>query len=214
MLTAPEARVVLTTLTKRRAWLLKTLEDRSLESSQRKELTGVLELLDSAMKKIAAGSQQVKPAQAPTSPAPEIQAQRKNLTIETARALIAEDSPESAELLLSLLQDIGLKQVEIAKDGREAFDMIKSSEYGFDIILCDWDMPELTGLEVYQKAKASKTLRDAHFCMVTGITEAKRIREAIQSGVNDYIVKPVDGVILEEKIRATIAAKAAASTSP
>ncbi|WP_236074875.1 response regulator [Teredinibacter purpureus] len=65
-------------------------------------------------------------------------------------------------------------------------------------------MPELTGLEVHCKAKASNKLQGAHFVMVTAVSESSRIREAIQQGVNDYIVKPIDMDVLEAKIKTAL----------
>lgn len=203
MLSHEESKVVISTLTKRRAWIIKTLEDSKLDPEVRKDHTQTLQLLDSAMKKLAA----LTLAKTSSAPASTKAAPRQSISMQTARVLIAEDNKESANMLLALLEDFGIKHIDTAKDGRDAFDRIKSAEDPYDIILCDWDMPELSGIQVHQKAKASNTLRGAHFCMVTGISEAKKIREAIQQGVNDYIVKPIDGNVLEEKIKNTLAAK-------
>lgn len=198
MLTPQENKLVLSTLSKRRAWLQKTLDDGDIDDKARNEHSEMLKLLESAMSKVA--SFVGKPA--PGS--------RKSLTLQTSRLLIADDNTSSAEVLVSMLEEFGIKDVDVAKDGRQAFDKIKNAQDPYDIILCDWDMPELSGLEVHEKAKASNTLRGAHFCMVTGVSEAKKIREAIQQGVNDYIVKPIDADTLLAKIKATIDAKALA----
>lgn len=125
---------------------------------------------------------------------------RSKLTHANARILIAEDNADSANLLTEVLQDMGFKLIDHAQDGKEAFDKIKSSTQPYDLILCDWDMPEVCGLEVYSKALASNTLGKSQFMMVTAVSEANRIREAIQRGVNSYIVKPIDVDILENKI--------------
>lgn len=209
MLSPQESKVVLSTLTKRRAWLLKTLEDPQLDDDQRKEYGQTLTTLDSAMRKLATACGAPAPGMPPASPVKSAASpQRRVLSMQTARVLVAEDNKESAELLVGLLGDFGIKHVDLAKDGREAFDRIKLARDPYDIILCDWDMPELSGIEVHQKAYASNTLRGAHFCMVTGVSEAQKIREAIQQGINDYIVKPIDASILEGKIKATLANKA------
>lgn len=188
---AQEAKIVINTLSKRRAWLRKTLDDSSLDPGVRQEHIESIKLLDSALKKMTG-----KPA---PSAAP-----HRTVTMANARVLVAEDNADSANLLMDVLQDFGMKQVELADDGIQAFDKIKGAKAAYDLILCDWDMPGLTGLEVHTKAKASNTLRHAHFIMVTAVSEAARIREAIQQGVNDYIVKPIDIDILESKIRAAL----------
>lgn len=199
MLTAQESKVVLSTLTKRRSWLKKTLEDANLDPDVRKDHMDTLSSLDSAMKKLSS----LVPA------APRIAAKkpnstkgpRKELKVETLKVLVAEDQEESRVILTTILNDIGVLEVDEAKDGREAFDKIKSAETPYNVILCDWDMPELSGLDVHKKATASNTLGEAYFCMVTGVTEAKKIRQAIQAGVSDYVVKPVDPTILEGKLK-------------
>ncbi len=199
MLSGAEVKIVVSTLTKRRAWLRKTLDDANLDPAIRKEHIESVKLLESAMKKLAASS----PTAPPRTAASASSAPRK-LSMATARVLIAEDNADSAKLLMDILEDFGMKQVDLATDGIEAFDKIKAIESGYDLILCDWDMPELTGLEVHSKAKASNTLKGAHFIMVTAVSEAARIREAIQQGVNDYIVKPIDIDVLEGKIKAAL----------
>lgn len=203
MLSPAEAKIVLSTLAKRRSWLRKTLEnsgESDLPNHQRKEYIESMRLLDAAMKKIAATTPTSMPAKTKSN-AP---SSTRKPTMETARILIAEDNEDSANLLMGVLGDFGMKQVILVNDGIDAFDAIKAAKVPFDLILCDWDMPGLSGLEVHARAKASNTLKGAHFVMVTAVSESARIREAIQQGVNDYIVKPVDLDILENKIRAAL----------
>ncbi|WP_185236592.1 response regulator [Teredinibacter franksiae] len=188
MFTAAETKIVVSTLNKRRAWLKKTLEDANQDPAMRAEHAESLKLIDSTLRKMA-----------PDTVIPPVKR-----TMGTMRVLIAEDNADSANLLLDILQDFGMKNVDLAVDGIEAFDKIKKSKAPYDLVLCDWDMPELNGLEVHSKAKASNTLRGAHFMMVTAVSEASRIREAIQQGVNDYIVKPIDVDVLESKIKTAL----------
>ena len=196
MLNPQEHTLVITTLKQRHAWLNKALKDGKVDEEQRK----TMQVLESAIKKLA---NTVSTAQSAENNSTESD-QKPAKTLETARVLIAEDQQDSRQLLMDLLEDIGLKHVDEAKDGREAFDAIKNSELPYDIILCDWEMPELSGIEVHRKAKGSNTLRNAYFCMVTGMSESDKIRKAISEGVNDYIVKPIDGAILEGKIKSVL----------
>lgn len=204
MLDPKEIKVVVSTLTKRRAWIKKALEDNSLDQAARTENIETLRILDSSIQKLAnlgraKGVAPKRPVQT-TKPADE----PKVVPLDKARILVAEDNEESAALLVDILKDIGLKFIDEATDGIQAFDKIKKAEAAYDIILCDWDMPELSGIEVHSKAKASNTLRGAHFIMVTAMSEASNIKRAVQQGVNDYIVKPIDMDKLEEKIRAAL----------
>jgi len=205
VLTQIELKTVLSTLTQRRAWLRKALEDQSIEEGVRKENTQNLQALESAMKKLAAlpskaNGKSAKPVAPPQKKRPQ------PLTLATAKVLIAEDQAETAELISQILEDIGIKQIEMASDGREAFDKIRRAKEPFDFILCDWEMPELNGLEVLEKAKASNTLGDALFWMVTGNTDTDKIKQAAMKGAKDYIAKPVQPDVLEGKLKAAITA--------
>lgn len=200
MLNPKELKMVINTLSTRKAWLQKTLETAKIDKSVKDEHINSLKLLDSSIHKLSNN----KPHKQTSSLETPLGSNTKSLSIETARILIAEDNKDSARLYIDILEDMGFRNVEWAADGIVAFDKIKSAQKPYHIILCDWDMPGLTGLEVYIKAKASNTLKGAHFMMVTAVSEAARIHKAITKGVNDYIVKPVDVDVLEIKLKAII----------
>ncbi len=205
MLNAAELKIVVKTLSQRRAWLKKSLEDASIQAETRAQNEEALKLLDAAIQKLSPSSNGNTPKRAvpPRTPSQEA-GPVKPKTIAQARLLVAEDNEDSAQLLMDVLIDMGIKQVDRAKDGMEAFDRIKRAEAPYHIILCDWDMPELSGLQVLGKAKASNTLRGSHFVMVTAVTDAPRIKQAVQQGINDYIAKPIDIDILENKVLAAL----------
>lgn len=204
MLDSKELKIVISTLTKRRAWLIKSLEDKDLDSAQREENIATLKLLDSAMQKLSKiPTQAARPSNIPAPvPANAKKSPRKKKAVapEDAYVLIAEDNPDSAELLRGVLEDMGIQKVEVVEDGRAAVYALQNCSPPYDIVLCDWDMPEMNGLDVRKSVKSLAKLQDTHFVMVTAISEASRIREAIQHGVNDYIVKPVDVEVLEKKL--------------
>ena len=198
MLTPQEQKIVLSTLTQRRAWLKKNIDSGNLDSKAKQESETTLSLLDSSMKKLSAST---KPD---STSAPVSAHSNGKKTMATAKFLVAEDNPDSAKLLMDVLEDFGVKHADLAKDGIEAFEFIKKSQAPYDVILCDWDMPQMNGLEVHKRAKASNTLRNAHFVMVTAVSEAARIKEAVQQGIGDYIIKPIDVDVLEGKLKAAI----------
>lgn len=217
MLNPSELKMVVTTLSKRRAWLRKSLEESGIEKDVRTENMQALKLLDGAIQKLAASSgtatkpnktappeQTAAPVSVASLTGQEPAKLAKPKSLAQARILIAEDDKDSAQLLMDLVIDMGIKQIEVAKDGMEAFDKIKRAKSPFHIILCDWDMPELTGIDVHKKAKASNTLRGSHFIMVTAVTDGPRIKQAVLQGISDYVVKPVDISILEAKILAAL----------
>ena len=119
--------------------------------------------------------------------------------------LIAEDNRDSAELLKGILEDLGIAQIDLVENGRAALYALQNCSPPYDIVLCDWDMPEMNGLEVHRNVRTLAKLRDTHFVMVTAISEGSRIREAIQQGIGDYLVKPIDIDILGKKIKSALA---------
>lgn len=203
MLNPKELKIVLETLSKRRTWLRKTIDAPSTDAAHKTVHQDLLKQLESAIQKLSAGATSAAPS---VSAATLTQAAkpRSKITTANARILIAEDNPDSAQLLTEILNDMGFKLIDVAEDGMQAFDKIKANTEGYDAVLCDWDMPEISGLDVHQKAKASNTLKGAHFIMVTAVSDSARIRKAIQQGVNDYIVKPVDMAVLEGKLRTAL----------
>ncbi len=208
MLDPRELKVVLSTLTKRRAWLLKSLEDSQLEEDTRTEHLNTLKVLDSSIQKLAkSSSAQAKPNRPTATPpaAPKKIIKRPAIDVADAYVLIAEDNHDSAELLRGVLEDMGIKKADVVEDGRAAVYALQNCSPPYDIVLCDWDMPEMNGLEVRKAVKSLAKLRDTHFVMVTANSESARIREAIMHGVNDYIVKPVDVEVLEKKLLAALA---------
>jgi two-component system chemotaxis response regulator CheY len=203
VLTNIESKVVLSTLTQRRAWIKKALEENKLDQDARKEHSATLQVLESAMRKLASSPQ--KGTQSGNASKADNQAARKKpITLEDTHVLVADDQAEIVELIVQILNDTGITKVKTAEDGRAAFDLIKSASPPFDIILCDWEMPELDGLEVLEKAKASNTLGNSLFWMVTANTDPSKIKEAASRGIHDYLAKPVDHDTLEQKLKAAI----------
>lgn len=210
MLDPKELKMVLTTLTTRRSWLLKSLENAGLDETTREETTAAIKLLDSSMQKLAKLASVFPSKPTINKPVPPASPPRKNnrkpaIEPENAYVLIAEDNHDSAELLRGILQDMRITHIDVVTDGRAALYALQNCSPPFDLVLCDWDMPEMSGLEVHRSVRTLAKLRDTHFVMVTAVSESNRIREAIQQGVDDYLVKPIDIEILEKKIKAALA---------
>jgi two-component system, chemotaxis family, chemotaxis protein CheY len=199
-----EHKLVQDTLAKRCAWLSKSLADSRLDEKLQAEYKVSLKVLTAALRKL---ERQAPPAKTPAAPPPKVKpkkAQSRLIPLAEAHILIAEDDQDSALLLQGIVEDIGIKHIVTAKDGREAVNTLKNTSPPFDIVLCDWDMPELTGLEVRRQVRQLARLQDTHFIMVTAVSEVSRIREAIAEGITDYVVKPVDASIIEKKIKTAL----------
>lgn len=90
-------------------------------------------------------------------------------------------------------------QIDSAVDGEDGRRVM--SEGVYDLILCDWEMPGMSGLELLQWARAQNQYRDIPFVMVTSRGERDYVLQAIKAGVNDYLSKPFEDSQLTDKVR-------------
>ncbi len=128
-----------------------------------------------------------------------------NENFETLKALIVDDQEDSRELLREMLSQIGLVDVSESADGEDALRRIDEEDKFFDIVICDWNMPAMTGVELLRQIRAVH--QDMPFLMVTGRQDMSSVVEAKESGVTAYIGKPFTIEQLEAKIRISCAKK-------
>lgn len=119
------------------------------------------------------------------------------------RILIVDDFETVRLFLRNALNQIGIENIEEAGDGKEALQMIgdsKKSGQPFDMVFCDWNMPEMTGIELLHELRKTPDHQALPFVMVTAESETSSVESALKAGTTDYITKPftVDG--LREKI--------------
>ena len=114
------------------------------------------------------------------------------------RILVVDDEPVIVEMVAGLLRDIGVTTIYKANNGVEALDHFAESVNVIDLVICDWMMPEMDGLEFLRR------LRDKHlktpFIMLTSRTEPGHIVAAKELGVTAYLAKPFSAVELREKL--------------
>ena len=118
----------------------------------------------------------------------------------TLKILIVEDQPDVREVIKGILMGIGVAQIFEAENGSEAVEMIRTIDDFADIVICDWNMPEMSGLEVLGEIRT--THPQLPFLMVTGRNDYASVMEARDKGVTAYISKPLSSVQLESKLRA------------
>lgn len=120
------------------------------------------------------------------------------IKLKDLRVLIVDDMPEAIKLLKMVLGAAGVTQVFSAKDGRAAQEFLDSADDMIDLIICDWEMPRMTGLELLQQVRT--VYPDMPFMMVTGNTEIDAVKAAKGFGVNAYLGKPFSPQQIKEKI--------------
>lgn len=114
------------------------------------------------------------------------------------RILLVDDFSTMRRIVRNILKQIGFENIDEAEDGKQAFDKLKAEK--FDFVVSDWNMPNMTGIQLLQAVRADAQLKDLPVLMVTAETEKEKVLEAVQSGVSNYIVKPFTAEVLMEKI--------------
>jgi two-component system, chemotaxis family, chemotaxis protein CheY len=120
----------------------------------------------------------------------------------SVKILLVDDSNTMRRIQKNTLKTLGYEDVDEAEDGSMAYDKIKACKY--DLVLMDWNMPVMTGIECLKKVKADDAVKATKIMMVTSESEKTRIIEAIQAGAANYIVKPFQPDTLKEKIQAIL----------
>jgi len=114
------------------------------------------------------------------------------------KIIFVDDSPTMRRIIYNCLLKIGFKQIVHAENGSDAITKIKSDN--FDLIITDWNMPDMNGIELVKQVRAMDRYRFIPILMASTKTGKKDIKTAFESGVNDYLIKPFSGRNLKEKI--------------
>ncbi len=116
--------------------------------------------------------------------------------------LVVDDYQTMIRIIRNLLNQLGFRNVEEAKDGRQALEKMQASKYG--LVISDWNMEPMTGFELLQQVRASETLKATPFIMITAESKTENVIAAKKAGVNNYIVKPFNAETLKGKIKAVL----------
>lgn len=111
---------------------------------------------------------------------------------------MVDDFSNMRRTIKNMLKQMGYGSIDEAEDGDIAIDKLK--EKGFDLIICDWNMPQMPGISVLREVRKDPRLRDISFVMVTAENWEEEIVEAAEEFVDGYIIKPFVTKTLEEKI--------------
>jgi len=114
------------------------------------------------------------------------------------KILIVDDSKAMLRVLRVLLDQIGFQDVDEAGDGTVALEMLQGGDYG--LIVSDWSMEPMSGIELLRAVRAEPAWRDLPFIMVTAESRRENLEEARQAGVSEYVLKPFDAPALQKTI--------------
>jgi two-component system chemotaxis response regulator CheY len=114
------------------------------------------------------------------------------------KVLVVDDFTTMRKIIKNVLKQIDIVNVLEAENGKHALTVLKNDSV--DLIISDWIMPEMTGIEFLKACKSDETIKKLPFIMVTAEAQKDNIMEAIKSGVDNYIVKPFTPEKLREAI--------------
>jgi two-component system, chemotaxis family, chemotaxis protein CheY len=112
--------------------------------------------------------------------------------------LVVDDFSTMRRIVRNLLKELGFNNVDEAEDGVAALARLNAGDIQF--IVSDWNMPNMTGLELLRAVRSDDTLKALPLLMITAEAKKENIIEAAQAGASGYIVKPFTAATLEEKL--------------
>jgi len=112
--------------------------------------------------------------------------------------LVVDDFSTMRRIVRNLLKELGFQNVDEAEDGVAALSKLRGSQ--FDFVVSDWNMPNMTGIDLLKEIRADANLKHLPVLMVTAEAKKENIVSAAQAGANGYIVKPFTAATLEEKL--------------
>lgn len=119
--------------------------------------------------------------------------------IESLRVLIVEDQPEVRTLIRNVLGEFGVTRTFEASNGREAMQFIDADFENINLIVCDWSMPNMTGIDFLRQIRS--VFPDMPFLMITAKSDKNAVMEAKLAGVSAFIRKPFSPDQLEAKLK-------------
>ena len=116
------------------------------------------------------------------------------------KILVVDDFSTMRRIVRNLLKELGFSNVHEAEDGVEALNKLRN-ENNFDFVVSDWNMPNMTGIELLKVIRADPALKHLPLLMVTAEAKRENIIEAAQAGASGYVVKPFTAATLDEKLK-------------
>ena len=116
-----------------------------------------------------------------------------------AKALVVDDSRAVRTLLARILKELGFEVCE-AGNGKEALDVMEAESNRVSLVLADWNMPEMNGLDLLKRLRQNPQLSSLVIVMVTTETDLEQMATALEAGANEYVMKPFTKDILVEKL--------------
>ncbi len=118
------------------------------------------------------------------------------------RILVVDDYKTMLRIIRNLLKQLSFNNIDDAMDGSSALQKLREKEFG--LVISDWNMEPMTGLELLKEVRADEKLKDLPFIMITAESKAENVIVAKKAGVSNYIVKPFNAETLKAKIASVL----------
>ena len=127
------------------------------------------------------------------------------------KVLVVDDMSTMRRIVKNVLRQIGFSDIVEAENGQDALTKLKAG--GFGLVVSDWNMPVMQGIELLRAVRADADLKTLPFLMVTAEAQKENLIEAVQAGVSNYVVKPFTAEVLQGKLEKIFANVQPAKTS-
>ena len=115
-----------------------------------------------------------------------------------AKILVVDDFSTMRRIVKNALKSLNYNNVEEAEDGASGLEKLRTDH--FDLVVCDWNMPGMTGLDLLKNIRSHETMKKTPFLMVTAEAEQSNVVIAVKAGVSNFVVKPFSIQVLKEKM--------------
>ena len=116
--------------------------------------------------------------------------------------LVVDDYKTMLRIIRNLLKQLDFNNVDEATDGSEALKKLREKDYG--LVISDWNMEPMTGLQLVREVRSDKKLKKLPFIMVTAESKTDNVVAAKEAGVSNYIVKPFNAETLRQKLASVL----------
>lgn len=114
------------------------------------------------------------------------------------KILVVDDFATMRRIMKNILKQLGYTNITEADDGTTALEELKRGS--FDLIISDWNMPKMTGLDLLKMVRSDPVYKNIPFLMVTAEAQKQNVIEAVQAGVSNYVVKPFTAEAIADKL--------------
>jgi two-component system chemotaxis response regulator CheY len=120
------------------------------------------------------------------------------------QVLVVDDFPTMRKIIRNLLEQLGFNNIGEAENGADALRKMRETQQKFGLVISDWNMEPMTGLQLLKEVRADNGLKATPFIMITAENKTENVIAAKEAGVNNYIVKPFNAATLKGKIEAVL----------